>query len=96
MSEELLPPVAADQMRISVEVGDEYEPGERVAAALAELRDALQEDEDGDDVAGFLSLNFTQFSFQYDSLQGTFPSRGFQGEDKDVSFHYKGSPPYNK
>ena len=44
-------PVNADQLRVVVEMGDDYEPSERLAAALNELGAALAESDD--DVGGF-------------------------------------------
>ena len=69
MSEELLPPVATDQMRISVEVGEEYQPSDRVGAALAELRDALAEESDETEGFGFAPLRLT-FSFDSRAVAG--------------------------
>ncbi len=44
-------PVNADQLRVVVEMGDDFEPSERLAAALNELGAALAESDD--DVGGF-------------------------------------------
>jgi hypothetical protein len=44
-------PVNADQLRVTVEMGDDYQPSERLAAALTELGAALTETDD--DVGGF-------------------------------------------
>jgi hypothetical protein len=52
MTEELQDPVAADQLRLSVEMGDDFQPSPRLAAALTELTAAL-EDESEADVEGF-------------------------------------------
>lgn len=46
--------VGKDELIVVVEMGDDFEPGTRTAAALAELADAL-EAEHGDDVSGFAS-----------------------------------------
>ena len=90
MSDELLPPVAADEMRISVEIGDDYQPSERVNAALLELQAALGE-ESGDDVEGFYKLtNVMVTSYSYSSLQGVFPSRSLTTD------FYKNDPTYDK
>jgi len=50
-------PIAKDELRISVEAGDDYHASPRVAAALQELATALEEAE-SDDVAGFADVNF--------------------------------------
>ena len=65
MDDALMPPVAADQMRIAVEIGEEYEPSDRIAAALTELHSALAED--SEEVAGFGMFDLTPVSFIYDS-----------------------------
>ena len=51
-------PIAKDELRISVEAGDDYHASPRVAAALQELANALEEVDSGDDVAGFADVNF--------------------------------------
>lgn len=57
--------VQADQLRITVEMGDEYDPSDRIAAALAELAEALADDNDDDDdeVAGFGFEPVRSFTF---------------------------------
>ena len=62
MSELLNQPVAPEQMRVFVEIGQGYVPDEKVAAALAALAEALQSD---DDVQGFKRGEIA--SFIYDS-----------------------------
>jgi len=76
MTNDALQPVAADQLRIAVEMGEDYEPTERVAKALAELTTALAEADAAnadDDVQGFLDyLTITMTNvkpFVYDSRQ---------------------------
>jgi len=44
--------IGSDELVVTVEMGDDFEPGTRTAAALSELVDALQE-EHGDDVSAF-------------------------------------------
>lgn len=94
MSDELLPPVAADQLRISVEVGDEYEPSDRVAAALRELHDALAaESETDSDVEGFYSWTLTDVkvtSYSFDSA-GALGAQSFL-QNKADSLVNKASP----
>lgn len=93
MSEELLPPVATDEMRISVEIGDDYEPSERVGAALRELQEALAE-ESGDDVQGFYTLeDVIVTSHSFHSSAGLFPSRSFTFDHKDWSTSFDKSTP---
>lgn len=56
MTTDSLQPVADDQLRIVVEMGDQYEPTEDIAEALAALTTALakaEADNDDDDVQGF-------------------------------------------
>lgn len=75
MSNDALQPVANDQLRVSVEMGQDYAASERVAGALAELSAALleAEAENSDDVAGFglVFENVTIFArpFVYDSKE---------------------------
>ena len=72
MTNDSLQPVANDQLRISVEVGDDYQASERVSNALAELTQALL-DENSDDVQGFQSAEiiklrpFQHRSYVFDS-----------------------------
>ena len=44
--------IGSTDLVVSVEMGDDFEPGSRTAAALNELADALNE-EHGDEVSGF-------------------------------------------
>lgn len=82
MTNDALQPVAADQLRIAVEMGEDYEPTERVAKALAELTTALAESDAEnaeDDVEGFLDyLTITMTNvrpFVFDSrMPGSFES----------------------
>jgi len=46
--------IGSNDLVVLVEMGDDFEPGTRTAAALAELAEAL-EAEHGDDVGGFAS-----------------------------------------
>ena len=46
--------IGTDEMVVTIEMGDGFEPGSRTAAALGELVAALHE-EHGDDVGGFNS-----------------------------------------
>ena len=58
-------PISKDELRISVEAGDEYHASPRVAAALQELATALEE-ADSDDVVGFADAMFSPgFSMFY-------------------------------
>lgn len=65
MTEQLVPPVAPDQLRITVEVGADHQLSPEVDAALQALADALQGTEA--EVAGF-SMPSPVRSFSYDSL----------------------------
>lgn len=59
-------PVNPDQLRITVEMGDQFQPSERLASALTELQAALSSVEDAE-VEGFaLSTSFSR-SFSFDS-----------------------------
>ena len=51
-------PIENDELRISVEAGDDYHATPRVAAALQELATALEEAESDDDVVGFADMEF--------------------------------------
>lgn len=52
---------------MTVEMSEDFEPGERTAAALAELVAALEEEHgDGDEVSGFTFQPVGSFSFTYD------------------------------
>jgi len=44
--------IGSNELAVIVEMGDDFEPGSRTAAALHELAEALNE-EHGDEVAGF-------------------------------------------
>jgi len=46
-------PVQPDQLRISIEMGDQYQPSERLGAALGELASALGSADADADVEGF-------------------------------------------
>lgn len=58
--------VHADELRITVEMGDDYQPSDRLAAALSELQDALSETDDEVTGFGFEPIR----SFSYNSLLG--------------------------
>ena len=63
-------PVNPDQLRISIEMGDEYQPSDRLSAALVELATTLAEEESDAEVAGFRLGNFEIQDFKalsYDS-----------------------------
>jgi hypothetical protein len=65
-------PVNADQLRVTVEMGDDYRPSESVAAALDGLAAALSEESDG--VSGFAITPIR--SFLFDSSYQTGGSAG--------------------
>lgn len=64
-------PVNPDQLRISIEMGDDYQPSDRLGAALGELAAALADEESDAEVSGFDKLgNFEIQDFKalsYDS-----------------------------
>ncbi|HSL57821.1 MAG TPA: hypothetical protein VK866_08260 [Acidimicrobiales bacterium] len=63
-------PVQPDQLRVTIEMGDDYQPTDRLRAALDELGAALAA-ADGTEVEGFLLGNPHLRSFRtlsYDSL----------------------------
>lgn len=61
--------MAADQLRVTVEMGDDFVPSPRVAKALDELAEALRAG-DEEEVAGFRmeELKVTYRSWGFDSL----------------------------
>jgi hypothetical protein len=59
-------PVASDQLRVTVEMGDDYRPRPRLAAALDELAAAVQEEADAE-VDGY-SLNYEEIEVTYRSF----------------------------
>ena len=63
-------PVQPDQLRISIEMGDDYQPSDRLGAALGELAAALADEESDGEVEGFYyRYELTNFSaLSYDSL----------------------------
>jgi hypothetical protein len=66
-------PVHPEQLRISIEMGEAYEPTDRLSAALAELAAALGEAEAADDeVQGFIKGGNGEMpafrTLSYDSL----------------------------
>ena len=66
-------PINSDQLRISVEMGDDYQPSPNLAAALTALHAALQDPES--EVQGFDKLgnfeiqDFTARTISFDSLK---------------------------
>lgn len=66
-------PVQPDQLRISIEMGDEYQPSDRLGAALGELAAALAEEESDSEVSGYL-LQFEIQMFKALSYDSTSPT----------------------
>lgn len=85
-------PIEPHQLRVSVELGEAYEPTPRLRAALVELGAALAEldeahdgDDDDDEVAGFMLGGFDILgtrSLSFDTLGRSGPAfgRGVKGE----------------
>ena len=78
MSEPSLAPVESDQLRVVVEMGDDYQPSDRLSAALSELAAALEESDD-DDVQGFgfQAPEIQLRSFTFDSFGRGVPGTGW-------------------
>jgi hypothetical protein len=71
-------PVNPDQLRISIEMGDDYQPSDRLSAALGELAATLAEEESDAEVSGFQEWDMDWGGFKalsFDSI-GTAGSRG--------------------
>ena len=73
-------PVNPDQLRISIEMGDDYQPSPNLAAALTALEAALQDPEA--EVEGFLGnfeiQDFKARTISFDSVKlGTPPREGY-------------------
>lgn len=73
-------PVTPDQLRITVEMGDGYQPSDRLAAALTELTAALAEADEaevsgylvGDDMGLLFAKPGSFRSIHFDSVAGDF------------------------
>lgn len=50
--------IGTDELRITIEAGDDYHASPRLAAALEELATALEESETDDEVSGFGMAEF--------------------------------------
>ncbi len=68
--------IGDDELVVTVEMGDTFEPGSRTSAALHELAAALREEHSDDDVSGFSADKpeaLRSFSFAFSPE----PSRSF-------------------
>ena len=74
---------------VTVEMSDGFEPGQRTAAAIAELVDALSEEHgDGDDVSGFSAGALRTFTFGSQTGAGRTIIGGFKSmSGLDSSLH---------
>ena len=72
-------PVQPDQVCISIEMGDEYQPSERLAAALGELAATLAEEESDSEVSGYRLGTFEIQDFKALSFDST-SATGLKGE----------------
>ena len=74
---------------VTVEMSDNFEPGQRTAAAIAELVDALSEEHgDGDDVSGFGEGALRTFTFGAQTGAGRTIIGGFKSvSGLDGSLH---------
>lgn len=70
-------PVNPDQLRVSIEMGDDYQPSDRLRAALGELVDALADGEPDAEVSGYL-LQFEIQDFKAVTYDSALPT-GQQG-----------------
>lgn len=83
-------------MQVTVEMSDQFEPGERTAAALAALVEAIEEEHgDDDDVAGFSASaaplrTFTLAVTTGPSTSWTFEN-GWPSKWHDISLDGKGT-----
>jgi hypothetical protein len=65
-------PIGSNDVAVTVEMGDEFVPGKRTAAALAELVEALN-DEHGPETEGFrLEAPLEIRSFSFATSQGSY------------------------
>ncbi len=78
-------PIEPDQLRISIEMGDDYQPSDRLGDAFAELAAALQEVEAGSEVEGFLQFEIQVGNIKprttYDSKLGGWSQDGDRKAD---------------
>ena len=83
--------IGTDEMVVTVEMGDGFEPGSRTAAALGELVAALHE-EHGDDVAGYQKVEpLRSFSFMTAPTSERSFYEGWPAKWKVSSFDGKGN-----
>ncbi len=86
--------IGSNELAIIVEMGDDFEPGNRTAAALSELAEALDE-EHGEEVSGFSFEKLAalrSFSFMSSpELQQSSPSEAWRTKSKTAGFDGKGN-----
>jgi len=57
-----------NQITVTVSMGDNYQPSDRLQAAIGELGAALQ-DAHGDDTSGFALKEYEEISFTYQKIE---------------------------
>ncbi len=83
-------PVRNDQLRVTVEMGDGYEPSDQLASALAQLSAALSGDTQAE-VEGFMgNFEIQDRSFSFDSLKLGDPGTTSKWIDKSGTGSWKG------